>query len=341
MNIVESFVQERWDRLGYSTFPARISSVIATPRFPASKHVVVFILVEGSAAPALVAKVSRLPGNGSSLEKEGVNLKLVQLSREGGFESVPRLVAFENFGGCQLLLETALTGRPMGRSMVRRRFQDCAASGLGWLCEFDKATLKADGSGERRRSVVEQPLSFLQEALPMCAEEVSATREIASMILELQLPLVFTHGDLSAPNLFCLDQGGMGVVDWELGEPSGLPASDLFFFLAYLAFARTNARATEQYIEAFDEAFFGSPGWAGSYVRAYAEEMRIPAAALKAIFVMTWATYVAGLLSRLLEPGRVSLEFDETVAWVRSDRNCRLWLHAVKNIGRLEWMDSL
>src|SRR3990170_7857168 len=110
MNTVLAFLTNNWGRLGLQGFgaPSHLSFVVATPRFRASKHVVFLILNGGASYPILVAKVPRLAGDHTSLDREATNLRAVHAVRPTGFDSIPRLVAYEDHGGVRLLVESAL-----------------------------------------------------------------------------------------------------------------------------------------------------------------------------------------------------------------------------------------
>ena len=275
MNTVLTFLDSNWQRLDLARYgaPARLSCVIVTPRFRASSHVVFLLLAEGRSEPALVAKVPRLAGASSSIEREVANLRFIQTARPGGFDSLPRVIAFEAYRGYPILIETALVGRPMGRQAVRRDLTGCCEVVTQWLTEMrppcQDGQVADSGWFER---LVEQPLNRFEKALPLLADEaqlLERTRALVAPLSGLNLPLVIEHGDLCHPNLLLLDGGGLGVIDWELAEPRGLPTYDLFFFLTYAAFAQRNARDNSQYVSAFQAAFFGRSAWARQIGRAH------------------------------------------------------------------------
>ena len=60
--------------------------------------------------------------------------------------------------------------------------------------------------------------------------------------------------------------GQLSVLDWERGDPAGLPAQDLFFFLAHAALVGVRHRR-ERTLHA---AFFGSQPWAWEMAERYA-----------------------------------------------------------------------
>ena len=347
MNTAESFLASNWKRLKLDQPkpPARLSSIMATPRFRASRHVVFLILADGHAEPKWVAKIPRRAGETASLEREAANLRALCALRSGGFENVPRLLAYESYLGKRLLLESAVSGYAMRPAVVRQRPRECCEAAMSWLVDLHEASFQRhhDRAASFQR-LVAGPLDYFECVFPLSTEEkqlVEETRQLTRPLQSLDFPLVFEHGDFSSPNLLMRPCGDLGVVDWESAEPHGLPAADLFFFLSYLAFARSKSENPEDCVDAFHDAFFGPQAWARKYIARYTEILRLPAAVLKPLFIACWSRYVAGLVARLndLGAGPRAEPDRETAAWLRNNRYFHLWRHAVAHADDLRFAD--
>jgi len=328
VNLIMAYLTHNWERLRLEPLgrPDHLSCLFITPRFRASAHVVCVIFSLADGKPCLVAKLPRLPEQADHLAHEANALSLVQRARPGGFASVPRPLAFEAFRGWPILLETALAGRPMTPAEVRRAPGQAVELVTRWLVELHRATITPASPDEWMARAVEEPLERLLQRLPPEADGerrlCEATRHVAEELRHFFLPLVFEHGDLSHPNIL-LSSGQVGVVDWELATPNGVPAADLFFFLTFVAFARRDARELDAHVEAFLDAFFGPHPRHAEAVGQYARALCLPEPALPALFALTWARYVAGLLGRLVPEGAVA--DSATLAWLRANRYFRLW----------------
>jgi aminoglycoside phosphotransferase (APT) family kinase protein len=341
MNSVLTFLEHHRQRLNLAQYGVQgsLSSVLLTPRFRASSHVVFLILDEEQPEPVLVAKMPRLANATTSLEREAANLQQVQARRTAGFDSIPRLVAFEEYGGRPLLIETALRGRPMDPALVRRQPDRCCQVVSNWLAEIQGST---PGVAQREElwfeNFVEQPLRVFTERFPWSAEEtklVERTRELLASLHHAQACSVFEHGDLSHPNLMVMADGKLGVVDWEMATPQGLPAYDLFFFLTYVAFAKQNARTNGDHLAAFRAAFFGTTAWARPWVQQYASALQLSETWLTPLFVVAWFRYIAGLVERL-STNESALGY-ETATWLRENRYYTLWQYAALHADELRW----
>lgn len=341
-NTVLTFLEANRERLDLARYGADgpLSCVVITPRFRASSHVVFLVLAHGRPDPVLVAKTPRLAGASASIEREVANLRAVQSLRAGGFDSIPRVVAFEEYGERPLLVETALVGRSMDPATVRQHRASCCDAMAGWLAEVQRPDPQADTTNWFER-LVEHPLRFFAESFPLSDAEarmVERTRELIAPLRGRALPLVVEHGDLSNPNILLLKRGGIGVVDWELADPHGLPTCDLFFFLTYATFAAHNARTNDEYLAAFRAAFFGPAAWARPYALAYAERLDLDPELLTPLFTACWARYIAGLLGRLEGSAQPQGRFGaDTADWLRANRYYALWEQAVEHANELDW----
>ena len=338
MNVVSNFLVKNWYRFELDRFGpiSKISCVIATPRFRASKHVIFFVLTGSSPQPILVAKVPRLGGEKEGLDREAANLKEVQLTKNGGFSSIPHVIAYEVFADTQILVETALTGQKMSSSLVRRKPKDCIEAVNRWLVEFHLATAEPSENNQNWFDrLITHPHEELMKTAALSREELQLmkqTQEITSVLQQQDIPLIFEHRDLGHPNILLGENGDVGVVDWELGEAKGLPGVDLIFFLTLIAFVRGGATKNADYLQTFREAFFGKSPWAKPYVSRYAEEVDLSPEAIKPLFILCWSRYVANIVSRLKKVGRSQEVLgEETLAWLRRNRYYALWWYAVNH----------
>jgi hypothetical protein len=173
---------------------------------------------------------------------------------------------------------------------------------------------------------------------PLSDEEKRLLEQTCELIAPLRaadMTAVFEHGDLSAPNILIAGPDGLGVVDWELAEPQGLPGIDLFFFLTFVAFSQRRIRKQTDYLIAFHKAFFGPGAWAWPYVMRYATKLQLSAEVLKPLFILCWSRYVTNIVMRLHDlSSRAGLE-EETATWLRTNRYYALWRHTVQHVQEL------
>lgn len=345
MNTVLTFLEnnrERFELVRYG-ISGQMTSAILTPRFHASSHIIFLVLAKGNPDPVLVAKMPRRADSRTSIEREAANLQAVQSLRPGGFDSIPRVVAFEEYCGYPILVETALIGRPITPAAVRDRLGPHCEAVTSWLSDL-QGKQNDDPLGIAGRwfdQLVLPPFSYLDRSFPLSEEEKQVlvkTQEITAPLRKKSLSVVFEHGDLAHPNILLLKDGKLGVLDWELAMPSGLPLSDLFFFLTFAAFALNNAHTETQYLAAFQNAFFRHNGWTRPYIEEYVQRQALSPDLLTPLFILTWLRYVVGLLTRLDSSIERQGRHDaRTAQWLRANRYFGLWQYSVKHADELEW----
>lgn len=342
MNIAAAFLQQHRKRLGLDALGIgdRPPCLVLTPRFEASRHVVFLVMAHDRPWPILVVKIPRLIETPGSLAREAGSLRAVQGLRPGGFASVPRVVAFEEFCGRVVLVETALSGPLMAPRLVRRRPDDCCRRVLDWLVDLQQASRRA-AHGRWFDTLVDEPFDYFAAVFPLAGDDatlLARTREIVAPLRYAGLPFVCEHGDLSHPNLV-LNGAGVAVLDWELARMEGLVGYDFFIFLAYVAFSRWKATSATARLKAFEDAFFGPGAWTLPLMRGYAGRMNVPSDALRPLFVLSWARYTIHLLQRLTSgDGAADRPVSpQMAATLRVHRYFRMWRHAAANHHRLAW----
>jgi len=314
-----------------------LSCVFLTPRFRTSSHIIIFVLDEKHRSPVLLAKVPRLPGDDGPLQREARNLRCAQDSREGGFRSIPRVVAFEENSSHRFLVESIVPGRPLRPDAIRLRPEDTIQKTIDWLFEFQSASVAdAQPLATVFSGRIAEQLAILDRFLPESGEERAAletTREEIDILAKSGLCTVFEHGDYAPPNILVDSDGNIGIVDWELAEPQGVPLTDVLFFLTSAAFARARAGNGQNRVLAFQNAFYGDDPWACKFVRRFCERFEIETELVRSLMVLCWARYAANILTRLhadLTPG--SKEYEDTLRWFTQNPYCAIWCYASRNM---------
>lgn len=306
MNAVQTLLEERADALGLVGSPP-LACLLVTPRFHASRHVVALLLAGPDREPSLVAKLPRLPEDRQGVEREAALLAALHARRPGGFDSLPRPLGLETHRGWPVLIETALVGAPWDPPAVRGAHEAACRAVSDWICELQQSAPPARRDGAWFARVLDEPAQRVSRVLALDREEargLAASRAALGALAELRLGAALEHGDLSHPNLLRLPDGRLGVLDWETAELDGLPSADLFFFLAYAAFARAAARSTRAQLAAFESAFFAPGAWAIEWAEGYARRVGLDLELLGPLLAFVWVRAFAGLIGRVAGEAR-------------------------------------
>lgn len=337
MDMVLSFIEENRTLPALSGLPESLSTLMLTPRFEASRHVIFMVMALGQKQPILVAKIPRMPQFSDHLTHEAHVLQTIQNLRPGGFRSIPQIITYKKHHGYPILLETVLNGQLMSPDVVRRNSERMMQITRDWLLEVQSNPTEPHDD-RWYAELVESSLIVLRENFPLTATErdlLQRCEQYLAVLKELSLPYVLQHGDLSHPNLVLTGRNSIGVLDWELANIRGLIASDYFFFLSFVAFSMSGANNSRDYISAFDKAFFdGHQACMQPHIQAYATAFELQSDVVPALFLLCWLRYLVQFIGRLririTDP--ISLE---TANIVRKNRYYAIWKHTVEHFERL------
>lgn len=313
--------------------------VLVTPRFTASSHVVAVLVSERTAEPAAVVKIPRLRGPAPGLEHEARTLRALESSRPGGYDTVPRVITVAEWEGRPVLAQTALVGTHMDAHAVRRHPVGCLDGTLAWL--RDLPVTDGEPPHERYERLIVEPLTTLVAGFRRLGYDtamIGQTLELLEPLRTASLPSVFEHGDLSYPNILRLQDGRVGVVDWELGEERSFPGRDLFFFLAFVALAERRARTPHERIAAFHDAYLRPDAWATAIAARSAERLDIDPSLLTPLFVACWARHSASWLARGFANADEQSPAEQSAAvYIQGHFSFAFWNHTLRHLGALRW----
>ncbi|MGH3445760.1 MAG: phosphotransferase family protein, partial [Nocardioidaceae bacterium] len=210
--------------------------LMAASRDPDAK--LTFVVTERPAsADPLAVKIPTTTAAGVAVEREGrmlVELRRMPLGPVAG--TVPRYVRSLDADGRQVLVATAMPGRPMSVSyhqflhtarptVVARDF----ALAAGWLRDFQSAT--AHGSAPvQHAGTVAASLGARWDGHPALREALRRLHLAHRHLSAWQTPCPAVHGDFGFGNVLVAGGRVSGVVDWEAGTTSGSPLRDLARF---------------------------------------------------------------------------------------------------------------
>lgn len=333
MTFIDRFLKGHYQALELDRFGlgAGWESVLLTPRFVTSRHVVALIFPVGAREASLVVKVPRQPGDNDSVRHEAAVLRELAAGRAGPAAGVPEVVALSDEGDHAVLVETAVTGAPLDPRQVAADLAGAVSAGTDFVDGLP-CTQAAGQNTDWYLRAISDPLEALAELMsqePGIRALVERTHQLLEPLRAVQLPAVVEHGDLSHPNLFLKPQGKLQVVDWERARTDGVPGHDLVFFLQYLSESSEHAFTRGNQLAAFEKAF-GPGGWALAPLARHLELRGVEAGLIPLLIIATWARSAATLAYRLEGQADATHGPEQLRQAVVSDRDYWLWRHAVQ-----------
>lgn len=325
MNLVEQFLTSPAGRQAVSVMSAFTvgGSVVITPRYPDSRHVVVLVLDDGGRA-RVVGKVVRPTDDTSTLGHEAQLLSVLDGSSVPP-GSVPQLLAFENLGGHWVLVQTALQGRAVTHTDARADPDRWWTRVGDWL-----ASLPVGPPPEPAAwldDYIGAALSFAESVLDPTPKERAAflaTEHFLSQFARAGFRTVVEHGDLSHPNVLW-SQRGIAVVDWETGHRAGVIGADAAVFLSFLEFAKAGVHGKDDEARVYAEQLLTPGAHARQRLIEYLAGQRVGEEWVDHVLLAAWSRIALAVFPRLLSGPSGDRSVDLPRRLFRASRSTLLW----------------
>jgi aminoglycoside phosphotransferase (APT) family kinase protein len=335
MNLIEQVLIERFEELGLAPlgFGRRLQSVVLTPRFPTSRHVVALVFSDGDPRPRVVAKIPRRSRDDDGVRTEARVLRLLKSLAADAVPGVPAVLGTVDVDGRTMLVETAVHGVALDPAQVLRNPDGAVTAGVRFLAGRPMIR-RAEDNTNWYAGALTQPLAALARLAPPEGEIESLcarTHAVLEPLRQVPLPAVVEHGDMSHPNLFLTeDRSSLLVIDWERATVEGLPGHDLVFFLQYVSQCMRGAVTRPDQLAAFDDAFVGPGGWARPVLATHLAERGVSPDLAGLLVLASWARTAASLVPRLGAGGPAGgSEATALAEALTADRDVALWRHAL------------
>ena len=198
----------------------------------------------------------------------------------------PHIVAFEDVHGRPVLVETAIRGLPLNPRAVRSDPDGSIRTVRNWLGRLPLTAPQPDVFDR----LLSCPLHAHSERLGAHVQPlVVRTLDCTEPATGGRLPARLRARRPEPPEPPVQGDGTLGVIDWELAEPHGLPLNDLCFFLAYCRGSTRRSRVAGYPGGFFLRAFVGADAWAGHLIRDEATRQGVPDPLIEPLFISTWA----------------------------------------------------
>jgi glycosyltransferase involved in cell wall biosynthesis len=217
----------------------------------------------GASKPTTAVKFARVPEAEPGLEREALALRLLGEERPD-FVGAPRLRGEGRRAGRLAVVEDVVEGRTLLDQLTPANFEPVARQVTRLLIDLARSDEGAKTGRAGRVSSLRpgggRPVDEVLAEFETQFESVVGESALASIRQKLvglgELPPAVEHRDCSPWNVVITPAGDPVLLDWESAEADGLPALDLFYFLANCAFvldgALESGRTRESYARLLD-----------------------------------------------------------------------------------------
>lgn len=220
---------------------------------------------------------------------------------------VPRLTFSGRVGGLGVLAEAVVPGAAFER-LDDGRARTAAADVVAWLADLALATAAPADPGALRAGFDRITAAYDAAYGPGDAERAAIRARLAAVLeTDPPVPSVFLHGDLGVQNLL-VDAGRVTALDWENGDPAGLPLWDVAIFLRSYAVWSSAGRGRESRFSAARRHLADGSELTGELAGAlerYRRRVGIEPSLVEPLMTLGWVWLAARDAARL-EPARAT-----------------------------------
>ena len=216
------------------------------------------------AQPSAIAKMNLTATMAGDRVAEAATLARLGPSARSAGAEVPEPLLLGQINDHPVLLQTVVCGRPMASLLAARpkRLLEHMDLLVAWLERWNRSTvsIRPLDLGLLDRELL-APATLLAPLLERGREYRDWLTERCAAVAGMPVPLVATHNDLTMRNVCLMEQGRLGVIDWDGAREEGFPLVD---FLYAMTDAAAAVRGYVDRPKAFEACFV--PG--GVYAKA-------------------------------------------------------------------------
>ncbi len=271
------------DRFGLST----------RGKYNANK-VIYYLFKPRQTEPHAVVKMTRAPEFNYRLQNEFETLQALKDGDFVGADSYPEAMFFETHNGQAMLAQKAVNGVPFRTQTTAQPDCPLAKNALDWLLQLGETSANpalATGSDFARN--LGKLYARFCEIYPLSDSEHSFMQQQLEVLegFEAEVPLVFQHGDPGTWNILATQDNKVIFIDWEAGEPRGIPLWDVFYFLRTYASWVERCKGNKDPLQNFANSFFQESPFTALLSRTlvdYCERIGLAAELIAPLFYTCW-----------------------------------------------------
>jgi len=203
-----------------------------------SNKIIFFVFEKSSDNPVTVVKMTRTPEFNHRLKNEYE--VLCQLNKDNVVDrgTYPEMLFFGHHNNLAVLCLKAVQGKPFRTRTEGTPTCSIAREVAEWIVQLGKGSVNNTiASPNGVATALDQLFVRFTEIYDLSKDEkqfLAKKIDCFSGSSE-KFPAVFQHGDPGTWNMMVSDQGKVVVLDWEAGEPHGMPLWDLFYYFGSYA----------------------------------------------------------------------------------------------------------
>lgn len=289
---VPDYIVDIAEKSGFDLSDMRIG-LSARGKYNANK-VIFFLFKNETCEPEAVIKMTRAPEFNYRLENENHVLRNLHENQIVDAGTYPEPMFFGYHHDLALTCIKAVHGKPF-RTRTKAT-EDCpyAQKALHWLVQLGtKSVNKQACSALEVAGYLHTLFQRFIEIYHLSEEEQTFLEQQIKTMKEsgFEFPTVFQHGDPGIWNIMISNQDEVIFIDWEAGEPLGLPLWDIFYFFKTYASWVCRVAGSRDPLKNFKRHFFNRTPLNSLLVettRSYCQKIGLSSEFIKPLFYTCW-----------------------------------------------------
>lgn len=264
-----------------------------------SQKLVMFLLPPGASAPTIAVKITRDRRFNARLRNESEMLRTLSRLEPSAAGGAPGLLFESTVWGSAVSAQTAVTGTDL-RDHLRSR-PELIEAVTDWMAALAGAT-RRPAAPDDVHSALDTMVDRYVAAYDVPAEVQRLLRDRVAHLAGAGIDAVVQHGDAGPWNAVLTPDDRVAFLDWEAGEPAGLPLWDLLYFLRSASLTTTSRPPWQsRRRRSRRDLVAGSPvtGSIARHVARYVERTDLPPTAVEPLFHLCWVHRAVKQANRL------------------------------------------
>jgi len=262
-------------------------------KFNANK-VIFYLFRTTSPEPEAIVKMTRAPEFNYRLENEFRTLAALRENEFVPDRTYPEALFLDYHAGLAVMAQGAVQGVPFRTRTTARPDCPLAQQAVNWLVELGCAS--ANSSLVNAEQAADSLTVLFQRFVEIYSPDEADVSFISNQLARLRalrsaFPLVFQHGDPGTWNILVTDDNEVVFIDWEAGEPHGMPLWDIFYFMRTYASWVSRQQGNKNPLENFTRSFLEPSSfsrWLQLLVHDYCNKMGLAVELIEPLYYTCW-----------------------------------------------------
>ncbi len=259
-----------------------------------ANKVIYYLFEDNARLPTAIVKMTRSADFNYRLQNEYRSLKKLVAGNFVRRGTYPEPLFFGAHNGLAVLAQKAVHGAPFRTQTTAEADCPLAKDAVEWLMQLGRASANSElVSASEAAAAIGVLYERFRQIYHLNADEALFMNAQIDMLKQHggPFPLVFQHGDPGTWNILVGEDRRVIFIDWEAGEPHGIPLWDIFYFMRTFASWVARQQGSADALKNFRSSFLTDSPFTKmlqGIVRRYCDDIGLPEELVQPLFYTCW-----------------------------------------------------